>query len=64
MEALDGWLNIRIEQKNKELLEKVSSLRGESPSTFTRRAILRALGELSYLPEDQKKALSLPTGTG
>jgi hypothetical protein len=42
-----------------ELLKKVSKARGEDLSDFVRRAIYKELANLSFLPEDQKKALGV-----
>jgi len=43
------------------LLREVSRARGEDVSDFVRRAILRELALLSFLPDRQKKALGLQT---
>jgi uncharacterized protein (DUF1778 family) len=42
-----------------ELLKKVSKARGEDLSDFVRRAVYKELADLSFLPEDQKKALGI-----
>jgi hypothetical protein len=41
------------------LLKKVCSARGENLSSFVRRAIRTELARLSYLTEDEKKALGI-----
>jgi uncharacterized protein (DUF1778 family) len=50
---------IRFDSELYELLKKVADARGESVSTFVRRAVLRELARLSYLDEERKKALEL-----
>jgi uncharacterized protein (DUF1778 family) len=50
---------VRVESDTYELLKKVSKARGEQMSVFIRRAILRELARLSFLPEEQKKALTI-----
>lgn len=42
-----------------DLLREVSKARGEDVSDFVRRAILRELAQLSFLPDRQKKALGV-----
>lgn len=42
------------------LLWKVSGDRGEDVSAFIRRAVLSEFARLSFLPEEQKKALGIP----
>jgi len=41
------------------LVRKVSTARGESPSTFIRRAVLVELAKLGYLDDREMKALGL-----
>ncbi len=51
-------------QMNEEivsLVKNVSDSRGENLSTFVRRAVLRELARLSYLTQEEKKALEMPT---
>jgi len=55
------YIGTRIEIELKETLEKVCRLRGEDLSDFLRRAILKELAQLSFLPPDQKKALGVTT---
>jgi hypothetical protein len=52
-------LGVRFEVRAAELLAKVCRLRGEDVSDFVRRAVLTELAELSYLSEEEKKALGL-----
>jgi len=42
-----------------ELIKKVSKARGEDLSSFVRRAVYRELATLSFLSEEQKKALGI-----
>jgi len=44
-----------------DLLREVSKARGEDVSDFVRRAILKELAQLSFLPERQMKALGVQT---
>lgn len=50
-------ITIRLEDKDAELLRNVCKARSEGISSFVRRAILKELALLCYLPEDRKKAL-------
>lgn len=45
--------------EDRELLDKVCTARGEDISNFVRRAIRKELAELSFYPEDVKKALGI-----
>lgn len=51
------YVTIRFEGQLLELLEKVCRLRGETRSSFIRRAVNESLAKLSYLDADAKKAL-------
>jgi len=53
------YIGTRIEPALKELIEKVSKSRGEDLSDFVRRSIRKELASLSFLPEDDKKALGI-----
>jgi uncharacterized protein (DUF1778 family) len=50
---------VRLDEETYQLLKKVVEARGEKMSTFIRRAVLRELARLSFLPEDEKKALAI-----
>ncbi len=52
-------LSLWIDVKLKDMLRKVSEARGEDMSDFVRRAIKRELARLSFLPEEEKKALGV-----
>ncbi len=49
----------RMQKENVELVKKVCRARGEDLSDFVRRAVKRELGRLSYLSQEEKKALGL-----
>ena len=55
-------IGIRLRSTDKELLNSVCEARGENISNFVRRAIRRELASLSYLTEDEKKALGIKVG--
>jgi hypothetical protein len=50
---------VRLDEKTYQLLKKVTEARGESMGVFIRRAILRELARLSFLSEEEKKALEV-----
>jgi hypothetical protein len=52
-------IGIRITKDFYDLLNKVANSRGEDISDFARRAIYKELASLSFLPDDQKKALGM-----
>ena len=56
---LTTTIGVRLEPKDKELLEKVCKARGEDISDFIRRAVRKELASLSFYPEDVKKALGM-----
>lgn len=60
--ALKSHVNVRMSPETRRLLDEVCSLRGENPSTFVRRAVLRELAEMSFLSQRQKKALEREPG--
>jgi uncharacterized protein (DUF1778 family) len=49
----------RMPKEEIELVKKVAKARGEDLSDFVRRAIYKELADLSFLPEEQKKALGV-----
>ena len=49
----------RMDQDDVNLIKRVCEMRGEDLSNFVRRAIKLELARLSYLSEDEKKALGL-----
>lgn len=48
---------MRFESNIKELARKVAEARGEDLSDFVRRAVKMELARLSFLSEEEKKAL-------
>jgi len=52
-------VGVRITEDLYFKLRDVSSARGEDISDFIRRAILKELANLSFLSEEQKKALGV-----
>jgi hypothetical protein len=52
-------IGIRITKEFYDLLNKVAKSRGEDISDFARRSIYKELASLSFLPDDQKKALGM-----
>ena len=59
MENLAKVVGVRVTRNLYSKLRTVSEARGEDVSDFVRRAILKELANLSFLPEDQKKALGI-----
>jgi len=51
----------RMPRKDVELLKRVAKARGEDLSDFVRRAVYKELADLSFLSEEQKKALGVLT---
>ena len=56
---LTTTIGVRLEPKDKKLLEKVCKARGEDVSDFIRRAIRKELASLSFYSDETKKALGL-----
>ncbi|MCK4482756.1 ribbon-helix-helix protein, CopG family [Candidatus Bathyarchaeota archaeon] len=56
---LNRVIGIRLPEELYKKLENVSRARGESASSFARRAIKSELGRLSFLTDEEKKALGL-----
>lgn len=50
-------LGVIIPVELHELIKRVSEARGEGISSFVRRTILQELARLSFLDDEQKKAL-------
>lgn len=59
MHKLSKQIGVRITPKLYALLKRITNARGEDISDFVRRAIYKELADLSFLPEEQKKALGL-----
>jgi len=52
-------IGVRIEQKDRKLIDKICKARGEQLSDFIRRAIKKELASLNFLSEETKKALGV-----
>jgi len=52
-------IGVRVSKEDRELLDLVCKARGEDLSDFVRRSIRKELASLSFLSEDQKKALGM-----
>ena len=49
----------RVDRALKELVFRVARARGELPSDFVRRAVKTELAKLSFLSQEEKKALGI-----
>jgi len=47
---------LKIDKRDRELLNKICKARGESISSFVRRAVRREFARLAFLSEDELKA--------
>jgi uncharacterized protein (DUF1778 family) len=52
-------LSVRVTANDRSLLNKVCKARGEDISDFVRLAIRKELAALSFLPDEDKKALGI-----
>lgn len=59
MHSLAKQVCVRLTSELYEILKHVTEARGEDVSSFIRRALLKELAELSFLSEQQRKALGL-----
>lgn len=50
-------VGVRINQKTREILDRVCNARQENLSNFVRRAILKELGCLGFLSDEQRQSL-------
>jgi len=55
----NSTVGVRLRVEDKKLLRKVCLARARI-SDFVRRAVRKELASLSYLSEDEKKALGIP----
>ena len=60
---LERTIGVRVTEELYQLLTTVCQHRGEDVAGFIRRAILTELAQLSFLPDDQKKALGVRVTT-
>jgi len=54
-------VTFRLEEADRQLLEKVCRARGEGLSSFVRRALRLEFARLGFLSQDEAKALGLST---
>ena len=52
-------IGVRISRKDRDLIDQICKARGEDLSDFVRRAIRKELAMLSFLPDEDKKALGV-----
>jgi hypothetical protein len=52
-------VGVRFNPKDRALLVRVCRARGEDLSDFVRRSVRKELASLSFLPDEDKKALGL-----
>lgn len=55
----NAHLGVRIPKSELELIRQICKARGEDVSDFVRRAIRRELALLSFLSDEEKKALGV-----
>lgn len=55
----DSYIGFRISKKDKELILKICKDRDEDASGFIRRAVRKELARLSFLSDDEAKALGI-----
>lgn len=60
---LQQIIGIRFSKEDIKLLHRVCKKRGESVSSFIRRATKKELARMSYLTKAEKKALGMPETT-
>jgi len=56
---LEKIVSVRVTEQLHLLIGNICKNRGEDISDFVRRAVLKELAELSFLPSEQKKALGV-----
>ena len=61
MKTTTQIIGMRVSPELHDLVARVSKARGEGISSFARRAILKELAALSFLSDDEKKALGINT---
>ena len=59
MKNLEKVVGVRVTKNLYFKLQKISRARGEDVSSFIRRSVLKELASLSFLTEEQKKALGM-----
>ena len=56
---MSNQIGIRMRRKDLDILKQVCKARGEDVSSFVRRSVLKELARLSYLTQEEKKALGV-----
>ena len=52
-------IGVRISKEDRELIDQICRARGEDLSDFVRRSIRKELASLSFLSDNEKKALGI-----
>lgn len=52
-------VSVRFTKRIRDLIRKVANARGSDESTFIRQAVHQELARLSFLTDDEKKALGI-----
>jgi len=55
-------IGVRVSKEDRTLLDQICKARGEDLSDFVRRSIRKELASLSFLSDEQKKALGINRG--
>jgi uncharacterized protein (DUF1778 family) len=55
----EASIGVRLKGPEKDLLVRAAEARGETISTFVRRAVLRELARIDLLDEETKKVLEV-----
>jgi len=55
----DEYIGARVAPEVKALIKKVAEKQGMNVSNWLRHLIMKELAELSFLPEENKKALGI-----
>lgn len=56
---MESEIGIKLSNRHRKLVEKVAQNRGETISTFTRRAILKELSRFGFLNDEEERALGV-----
>jgi predicted transcriptional regulator len=57
--ALDETLSVRFSKRIRDLVKQVAQARGVDESDMVRQAVHQKLARLSFLTDDEKKALGV-----
>jgi hypothetical protein len=56
---LTELIGVRFDQTTYKLIQKVAAAQGIGACDFVRRSVKRELARLSFLPDEEKKALEI-----